>query len=99
MASPKKVVRCLDGNSRIPEDLQLIWFFSVRGKLSGSFSHIYPKAVGRILHHSVESVPRPKVRLLGPATPSSHRATAPGGSIGRPALDLSPKSNIKATAR
>ena len=39
------------------------------------------------------------MRLLGPATPSSHRATAPGGSIGRPAMNLLPKSNIKVTAR
>ena len=43
--------------------------------------------------------PRPKARLLGSATPPTHRTTAPDGPIDWLPLELSPKSTIKATAR
>ena len=61
----------------------------------------YPKAVGWNPHLSTESVPTLKAQMLGPASPSplGRRTTAPGGPIGEPLLDLSPKSNIKANTR
>ena len=39
--------------------------------------------------------PRPKARLLGSATPPTHRTTAPSGSIGGPALILLPQVDYK----
>ena len=58
------------------------------------------KAVGWNSLLSIESVRRPRARRLGPAaTALAHRTTVPGSPIGRPALSLSSKLNIKANSR